>query len=169
MKIGTTMTLPAALSAALLLSTVPVLAQGMMGRPGIGPGVNQATPQPQAGNQQGVQPFLTGPMGYGYGPGAGYGYGMMGYPMWGGYGGASPYGYMMPGMMGWAYGPGPGSAGAGPHAMFGMMFALMDANGDGAISQEEFQAVAQRLFNYLDRNGDGRITPDELTQPNSGN
>jgi Ca2+-binding EF-hand superfamily protein len=36
-----------------------------------------------------------------------------------------------------------------------------DANGDGAVSREEFDAAGAAIFNRLDANGDGRVTQDE--------
>jgi YVTN family beta-propeller protein len=63
-------------------------------------------------------------------------------------GGMMPQGSMGPGMMG--------------HGMMRMMVIMMDADGDGAVSLEEFQAVHERMFKALDADGDGRVTPEEL-------
>jgi EF hand len=38
----------------------------------------------------------------------------------------------------------------------------MDANGDGTISWEEFQAAYERIFKTVDSNKDGRLTPKEM-------
>jgi Ca2+-binding EF-hand superfamily protein len=50
----------------------------------------------------------------------------------------------------------------GPPMMFRMMFALMDGDGDGAISLAEFQAAHERIFKAMDSNKDGKITPEEM-------
>ena len=84
--------------------------------------------------------------------------------------GSSPSG--MQGMMGRGHGPGMmdsdrrGRHGGGHHRMGpGMMVmvrAIMDTDGDGALSLEEVQAVHARMFNYVDADDDGRLTPEEL-------
>jgi hypothetical protein len=51
---------------------------------------------------------------------------------------------------------------AGSPIMFRMIFALMDADGDGAISLQEFQAAHERLFKAMDSNKDGKLTPEEM-------
>jgi Ca2+-binding EF-hand superfamily protein len=38
----------------------------------------------------------------------------------------------------------------------------MDADGDGAISLQEFQAAHERIFKGADSNKDGRLTPEEI-------
>jgi hypothetical protein len=43
-----------------------------------------------------------------------------------------------------------------------MMFAIMDANGDGALSQNEVQDLVGRVFNAVDNNGDGNIDMEEI-------
>jgi len=101
---------------------------------------DRMTPQP---DQQQMQSHPTGqegtsPMGQG---------GMMGHGMMGGH-------MMGRGMMG-------GSA-MGPRFMMRMMFALMDADGDGTISLQEFQAAHERIFKAMDSNKDGRLTLEEM-------
>ena len=46
--------------------------------------------------------------------------------------------------------------------MMRMMFALMDADGDGTISLQEFQAAHERIFKAMDANKDGKLTPEEM-------
>jgi Ca2+-binding EF-hand superfamily protein len=43
-----------------------------------------------------------------------------------------------------------------------MIFALMDSDGDGAITLPEFQAAHERIFKAMDSNKDGRLTPEEM-------
>jgi 1,4-dihydroxy-2-naphthoyl-CoA synthase len=74
--------------------------------------------------------------------------GMMGRGMMGG-------GMMGRGMMG-------GGMMMGTPIMMRMLFALMDADGDGTISLQEFQAAHERIFKALDTNKDGRLTPEEM-------
>jgi len=42
------------------------------------------------------------------------------------------------------------------------MFALMDADGDGTISLQEFQASHERIFKAMDSNKDGKVTLEEM-------
>jgi hypothetical protein len=53
-----------------------------------------------------------------------------------------------------------GPIGAG--MMMRMMFSLMDADGDGSISLQEFQAAHERIFRGMDQNKDGRVTMEEM-------
>ncbi|OAE99901.1 hypothetical protein AYJ54_31935 [Bradyrhizobium centrolobii] len=50
----------------------------------------------------------------------------------------------------------------GPPFMMRMMFALMDADGDGTISLQEFQAAHERIFKAMDTNKDGKLTLEEM-------
>ncbi len=50
---------------------------------------------------------------------------------------------------------------AGP-MMMRMMFSLMDADGDGKLSLQEFQAAHERIFKAMDANKDGFVTLEEM-------
>jgi hypothetical protein len=50
----------------------------------------------------------------------------------------------------------------GPAMMMRMIFALMDGDGDGTISLQEFQAAHERIFKAMDANKDGRLTLEEM-------
>jgi uncharacterized protein YhfF len=43
-----------------------------------------------------------------------------------------------------------------------MIFALMDRDGDGTISLEEFQAAHERIFKAMDSDKDGTVTQGEM-------
>lgn len=49
-----------------------------------------------------------------------------------------------------------------PGAGLDMLFARLDADADGRISQAEVTAAKARQFARADRNGDGQVTPEEL-------
>ena len=49
-----------------------------------------------------------------------------------------------------------------PPVMMRIIFSLMDGDGDGTISLQEFQAAHERIFKGMDANKDGRLTPEEM-------
>jgi hypothetical protein len=69
-------------------------------------------------------------------------------------------GMMGSGMMGRGGMMGSGSMHSG--MMMRMLFALMDSDGDGTISLQEFQAAHERIFKAMDANKDGHLTLDEI-------
>ena len=77
--------------------------------------------------------------------------------------GAGTMGHMGGGMMRHMMDHGMMGGGAmGPPFMMRMMFALMDADGDGTISLQEFQAAHERIFKAMDANKDGKLTLEEV-------
>jgi hypothetical protein len=43
-----------------------------------------------------------------------------------------------------------------------ILFAIADANGDGALSFEEITTIHKRIFDKIDVNKDGKVTPEEI-------
>jgi len=66
--------------------------------------------------------------------------------------------------MGHMCGGGHGMMGHGMmgRGMYRIMFALMDTDGDGTISLEEFQAAHAKIFKAMDANKDGKLTLEEI-------
>jgi hypothetical protein len=46
--------------------------------------------------------------------------------------------------------------------MMKVMFAIADVDGDGALSFEEVTAIHKRIFNMVDANKDGKVTIEEF-------
>jgi hypothetical protein len=86
---------------------------------------------------------------YGFmmGRGGMMGHGMMGHGMMGG------------GMMG---GEMMGHGRGGGTVMMRMIFSLIDADGDGKLSLQEFQAAHERIFKAMDTNKDAFVTLEEM-------
>jgi hypothetical protein len=74
-------------------------------------------------------------------------------------GGYDTMGHMCGGMMGHGM-MGHGMMGRG--TMYRIMFALMDTDGDGTLSLEEFQAAHAKIFKAMDANKDGKLTLEEI-------
>ncbi|MBR0955859.1 EF-hand domain-containing protein [Bradyrhizobium japonicum] len=49
-----------------------------------------------------------------------------------------------------------------PPVVFRIVFALMDADGDGTVSLSEFQVAHERIFKAMDRDKDGKLTFEEM-------
>lgn len=111
-------------------------------------------PQP---DQQQTQSHPTGQegagrMGQGSMTGGGAEGGMMGRDMMAG--GMMGRGMMRHDMM--------GGGAMGPPIMLRIMFALMDSDGDGTVSLQEFQVAHERIFKAMDSNKDGQLTSEEI-------
>src|SRR5262245_28423371 len=48
--------------------------------------------------------------------------------------------------------------------MMRMIFVMMDADGDGALSLEEVQSVHARIFKAIDADKNGKVTLEEIQQ-----
>jgi hypothetical protein len=46
--------------------------------------------------------------------------------------------------------------------MMKIMFAITDADNDGALSFEEISTIHKRIFDKVDANRDGKVTPEEI-------
>src|SRR5262249_22863532 len=75
-----------------------------------------------------------------------------------------------PGMMGGH----PGMMGTMAHGHHGsvmgrIIFSLMDADGDGKLTLQEWQAAHERIFREMDTNHDGTVTLEEMEAFMHGN
>ena len=56
-----------------------------------------------------------------------------------------------------------------------MMIVMLDTDGDGSLSLEEFQSMHERMFAYMDKNKDGKLEASEFashhapSMPHPGN
>ena len=82
-------------------------------------------------------------------------------------------GAAVPGMGGGMMGPGMMDRGHWHHGwqqnhdiagamMIRMIFSLMDADGDGKLTLQEFQAAHERIFKAMDTDHDGTVTLEEM-------
>jgi hypothetical protein len=55
-----------------------------------------------------------------------------------------------------------GAGGMQSGMMMRMLFAMMDSDGDGTVSLQEFQAAHERIFKAMDANKDGVLTLQEI-------
>jgi hypothetical protein len=149
----------------VLTTTAAILASGVITASAQAPGaqtpstqqspITQATPggsmqqQDQTRLQRRAQMEEDSDQG-GSHPGAMMGGGTMGPGMMG-------RGMMGPGMMGRGY----GRAIMGPMVMR-IIFSLMDADGDGKLTLQEFQAAHERIFKAMDADHDGTVTLEEM-------
>jgi hypothetical protein len=112
-------------------------------------------PMTQQPGQQQTQQQPTGQEDSGMmGPGGMMDRGMMGSGGMMGRGMMGPGGMMGRGMMAQEGMMGRGTM--GPPVMMRIIFSLMDSDGDGTISLQEFQAAHERIFKGMDANKDGR-------------
>ena len=65
------------------------------------------------------------------------------------------------GRQGMGYGSGMGG-GMGHGAMMQVVFAMMDADGNGSLSLQEVQDAHARIFAHMDADGDGEVTKAEI-------
>ncbi|TFV79759.1 EF-hand domain-containing protein [Bradyrhizobium frederickii] len=130
-------------AAALLFAILgqPALAQSPADHQGHHPGQDQAPASPQSSSPANPSAERQGPTR------GGDMMGMMG------------RGMMGQGMKG--HGATGGDAVQSP-VVFRIIFALMDADGDGNVSLPEFQVAHERIFKAMDRDKDGKLTFEEM-------
>jgi hypothetical protein len=118
-----------------------------------------AATQAQQGGMSAGAPGVTAQPGTEAGPAARSGEGMMQGTDQRGMGMIGPelMGRMHRGMMGMMDG-----GARMPRHMMKIMFAILDADGNGTLSFEEVMAIHKRIFNAIDANKDGKVTLEEL-------
>ncbi len=124
----------------------PALAQSPADHQGHHPGQEQTPTSPQSSSPANPSAERQSPMPGGDMMGM-MGRGMMGQGMKGE--GMKEHGAM-------------GSDAMPPPVAFRIIFALMDADGDGNVSLPEFQAAHERVFKAMDRDKDGKLTLEEM-------
>ncbi len=77
-------------------------------------------------------------------------------------GGMMGPGMMRGGMMGRGYHDWHGGRNIAGPMMMRMIFSLMDADGDGKLTLQEFQAAHERIFKAMDTDHDGTVTLEEM-------
>ncbi|MCA1409701.1 EF-hand domain-containing protein [Bradyrhizobium sp. NBAIM20] len=135
-------------AAALLFAILgqPALAQSPADHQGHHPGQEQTPASPQSSSPANPSAERQSPMRGGDMMGM-MGRGMMGQGMMGQ--GMKGHGAM-------------GGAAMEPPVVFRIVYALMDADGDGNVSLPEFQVAHERIFKAMDRDKDGKLTFEEM-------
>nr|WP_321982716.1 hypothetical protein [uncultured Cohaesibacter sp.] len=49
-----------------------------------------------------------------------------------------------------------------------MMIVMLDTDGDGSLSLEEFQSMHKRMFAFMDKNKDGKLEASEFASHHAG-
>ena len=124
----------------VLTTTAVILASGANATSAQTPSAQTPQPKAEDGDQDGRFGYHSGMLG------------MMGRGMMGG------------GTMGQGYGHHDWYRGRGVMGpmMMRIIFSLMDADGDGKLTLQEFQAAHERIFKAMDADHDGTVTLEEM-------